>query len=88
MLFFKAGNWGDWTQFSSCTVTCNGGIETRTRSCNNPSPELPGKDCYGEGTEIRACNDSPCPTGKHEYYFSIFRLCFRKDIEIIACSQP
>ena len=37
----------------------------RTRLCDNPPPQLGGKDCTANGssaTDIRRCNEDPCPS--------------------------
>jgi hypothetical protein len=72
LTFFQDGNWGAWSLVSSCSVSCNGGTQTRTRSCDNPLPVNLGKNCYGESTETTACSESPCPVGKHQSYYCIF----------------
>ena len=48
---------GGWSAFSACSVSCAGGIQTRT--CSNPAPEYGGTNCTGDAT--RACNTFPCP---------------------------
>ena len=67
------GNWGAWSDFTECDVTCGGGSQHRTRSCNNPSSAHGGLDCLlsdGSGvrgkdeSESQACNTHECP-GKH-----------------------
>lgn len=30
------GSWSSWTEFSSCSRTCGGGVTLQTRQCNNP----------------------------------------------------
>ncbi len=87
VILFTDGNWGDWSLFSSCSVTCNEGIKTRTRSCNHQSTDPLGKGCFGENTEVRACNDSPCPIGKQNFLSAFLNVCFGEYKEIIACSQ-
>ena len=27
--------WGDWGEWDTCTVTCGGGVEKRTRGCED-----------------------------------------------------
>ncbi|XP_052790255.1 SCO-spondin-like isoform X2 [Mya arenaria] len=56
-----AGNWGEWVTWSTCSATCNGGLEHRNRSCSNPAPQFGGHDCVGNGTESKTCFLAPCP---------------------------
>uniref|UniRef100_A0A3B3Y4G4 Uncharacterized protein n=1 Tax=Poecilia mexicana TaxID=48701 RepID=A0A3B3Y4G4_9TELE len=48
----------DWTD---CSKSCGGGIQSRRRLCDSPSPEGSGSYCEGLGTEVRACNTDHCP---------------------------
>ena len=56
------GNWGVWSPYSTCSVTCGGGSQERTRLCNDPAPENGGADCEGDDTESQICGDEPCPS--------------------------
>merc|ERR1712038_805760 len=81
------GNWGSWSSFNSCSRTCGGGTQTRTRSCNNPSPAYGGASCSGcngaycpeESTDTRTCNTDACPInggwGSWSSYSSCSRTC-------------
>ena len=62
------GNWGEWSEFEQCNVTCGGGEQFRTRECEGAKHG--GKDCllsdgsgkYGvEEKERQTCNEQPCP---------------------------
>ncbi|XP_055957003.1 coadhesin-like [Patella vulgata] len=55
------GNWGSWSTFGSCTVTCGGGTQTRTRVCDSPVPANGGNTCPGSTTDNQACNSVACP---------------------------
>ena len=61
-----SGNWGIWNTWSTCSVTCGGGTQTRTRLCNNPAPANGGDSCVGDtngdnrDSAIRACNTQSC----------------------------
>lgn len=55
------GQWGSWTKWSACSVTCKGGFQRRRRSCNNPRPQYGGKGCFGVSVVTRSCNVKPCP---------------------------
>uniref|UniRef100_A0A7M5V638 Uncharacterized protein n=2 Tax=Clytia hemisphaerica TaxID=252671 RepID=A0A7M5V638_9CNID len=55
------GNWGKWGGFSSCNKRCGGGLQTRYRSCNNPTPAHGGKSCPGSHAHSQSCNTQKCP---------------------------
>ncbi|XP_056001828.1 coadhesin-like [Ostrea edulis] len=55
------GNWAAWASYGACTVTCGGGIQTRTRSCSNPAPMYLGKACAGMSSSSQTCNTHNCP---------------------------
>uniref|UniRef100_A0A4W3HUQ8 Thrombospondin 1 n=1 Tax=Callorhinchus milii TaxID=7868 RepID=A0A4W3HUQ8_CALMI len=55
------GNWGIWSPWDSCTVTCGGGIQKRTRLCNSPAPKYGGKKCVGNTRETQPCSKLKCP---------------------------
>uniref|UniRef100_A0AAX7T7C7 Peptidase M12B domain-containing protein n=1 Tax=Astatotilapia calliptera TaxID=8154 RepID=A0AAX7T7C7_ASTCA len=54
------GSWSGWSEFSSCSRTCGGGVALRTRQCNNPRPAFGGNDCEGPDIEAELCNQQPC----------------------------
>ncbi|HEY7791402.1 MAG TPA: hypothetical protein VIC33_12855 [Vicinamibacterales bacterium] len=47
---------GGWSAWSSCSVSCGGGEQTRT--CTNPQPANGGQLCSGPSTQ--ACNTQAC----------------------------
>ena len=63
LLFFSPvdGQWSEWKPWTECTRSCGGGIQTRARTCTNPSPAHGGKDCIGRGNEARPCGSDACP---------------------------
>ncbi|VDH90360.1 Hypothetical predicted protein, partial [Mytilus galloprovincialis] len=61
------GQWGQWSSWSYCTVTCGGGIQKRSRICNNPYPSGGGFDCYGDREETHACSVDSCSEWSHWY---------------------
>ena len=56
------GIWGEWTGWSICSVTCEDGIQTRTRLCDNPPRAYGGDYCPGVDTEHKNCTMIPCPS--------------------------
>lgn len=56
------GNWGSWSSYGSCSVTCGSGTQSKTRSCSNPAPAYNGAACSGSSTHSQACTKSACPS--------------------------
>ncbi|XP_032830146.2 thrombospondin-1-like [Petromyzon marinus] len=55
------GQWGPWSLWSTCSVTCAGGSRTRLRLCNNPEPKHGGRRCVGLSSDTGVCNTQDCP---------------------------
>jgi len=55
------GGWGEFSNWSVCSAKCGGGVQSRTRACDNPAPENGGAECQGEDKQERDCNTDPCP---------------------------
>ncbi|XP_078359400.1 coadhesin-like [Oculina patagonica] len=56
------GGWSPWGNWTSCSVTCEKGRQTRSRTCTNPAPQFGGKDCQGQLESARSCMDKEhCP---------------------------
>ncbi|XP_052284771.1 SCO-spondin-like isoform X2 [Dreissena polymorpha] len=57
-----AGHWSNWTNFTTCTLTCAGGTHTRNRTCIFDDPGAPHlSECFGNTTDTDACNTQSCP---------------------------
>ncbi|XP_008275963.1 A disintegrin and metalloproteinase with thrombospondin motifs 2-like [Stegastes partitus] len=54
------GNWGSWSEFGQCSRTCGGGVQFRTRDCDNPRPANGGRTCVGATYQFQMCNTSEC----------------------------
>ncbi|XP_063691535.1 SCO-spondin-like [Bolinopsis microptera] len=54
------GGWGDYGDWSTCSVECGGGTQTRTRNCDSPLPANGGAECEGDTEEIQSCNEQAC----------------------------
>ncbi|XP_052235909.1 uncharacterized protein LOC127847794 isoform X3 [Dreissena polymorpha] len=57
------GNWAAWANWSSCSVTCEDGKQTRTRTCTNPQPSNGGLNCTGPASDTKLCTKQLCPDG-------------------------
>ncbi|XP_052807325.1 A disintegrin and metalloproteinase with thrombospondin motifs gon-1-like isoform X2 [Mya arenaria] len=62
------GGWTPWTNYGTCSVTCGGGTQERSRECENPAPQGGGAACSGgdgqEQAESRDCGVDECPADK------------------------
>lgn len=47
--------WSGWSDFSTCSRTCDGGVASQLRRCHSPS------GCRGESVRYRICNMQACP---------------------------
>lgn len=54
------GGWSDFEDWSECSADCGDGVQTRSRSCNNPAPAHGGAECEGDNTESRSCYKGQC----------------------------
>ncbi|XP_034047012.1 properdin-like [Thalassophryne amazonica] len=54
------GNWGEWSEPGSCSVSCGEGLRLASRMCDNPAPKYGGRLCEGPSTRHFVCQ-SPCP---------------------------
>ena len=72
--FLVHGRWGSWGAFGACTAACGGGVQTRYRYCNKPTPAYGGKTCSGESRNIRGCNTHHCPGMKSKILHFPFPL--------------
>eukprot|EP00105_Crassostrea_gigas_P019200 XP_011437616.1 PREDICTED: coadhesin [Crassostrea gigas] len=56
------GGWSMWGPWSECSVTCDTGVVTRTRTCDSPRPLFGGRECEGSATDTRDCTaNKQCP---------------------------
>lgn len=56
------GSWATWGNWGTCTVTCGGGIQSRSRTCTNPAPQYGGANCPSFSSSTQACNTHNCPS--------------------------
>ena len=74
------GMWGDWNEYDTCSRTCGAGNQSRSRDCNNPTPDHGGLDCIGNASQTQVCNMEVCP-GKF-FYFELVDENYRFTLEL------
>ena len=62
LLFAVDGGWGSWSDWGACSVTCEEGVASRSRSCDNPVPAFNGSSCIGNATGENMCTEKNCPS--------------------------
>ena len=77
----RNGNWGSWQSWTTCSVTCGGGLRNRTRSCNNPPPDDDGQGCGGNSVEIGECFTQICPISRF-IFFSCTSDCYSVNLKL------
>ena len=55
------GGYTDWTPWTSCGKSCEGGTRVRNRFCTKPPPSNNGQPCSGASYQKENCNTQPCP---------------------------
>ena len=76
------GNWGHWENLGTCSVTCGGGVQVRTRVCNNPPPTHGGNQCPGKAMEKSPCNTCACASKYETLCTPIFGLYLNGSIKL------
>ncbi|KAM9212162.1 hemicentin-1 [Dugong dugon] len=71
------GGFSQWSAWRSCSVTCGKGIQKRSRLCNSPLPANGGKSCQGSDSEMRNCQNKPCPVDGSWSEWSSWEACTR-----------
>ena len=56
--------WKDWVNWSSCSKTCGGGTQLRSRRVM-VHEENGGVACAGDSSELQVCSTENCPQGKN-----------------------
>ena len=51
--------WGNWTDWTSCNLTCGGGKQERTRTIATNASNS-GANCTGPFEEAQDCNTNAC----------------------------
>ncbi|XP_061574256.1 A disintegrin and metalloproteinase with thrombospondin motifs 16 [Cololabis saira] len=61
------GHWSSWSSWSTCSRSCQSGVTSRERQCNNPRPVYGGKFCEGSPKLYQLCNTEACPPNTSDY---------------------
>ena len=54
------GGWSTWAPWEGCSESCGTGLQTRHRTCTNPSPSYYGQYCLGDPVEYSLCHGNSC----------------------------
>ncbi|XP_076448550.1 coadhesin-like [Babylonia areolata] len=55
------GQWSSWGPWSTCSVTCDTGSRSRSRTCDNPPAQFGGRPCSGAASDVTNCSLPSCP---------------------------
>ncbi|XP_060583932.1 A disintegrin and metalloproteinase with thrombospondin motifs adt-1-like, partial [Ruditapes philippinarum] len=55
------GVWSEWSKWGDCSVSCELGQRSRSRTCIFPDPLTTDLPCIGDDVETMACNLGTCP---------------------------
>ncbi|XP_062523722.1 coadhesin-like [Corticium candelabrum] len=69
------GGWTWWSSWSSCSSTCKGGTQSRTRQCTNPPPRFQGVSCQGVNVDTQTCAKVKCPVDGNWGKWSVWSEC-------------
>ncbi|CAH1261721.1 DMBT1 [Branchiostoma lanceolatum] len=62
------GGWSLWSEFSNCSVSCGFGLQTRSRTCDNPLPQNNGAMCEGPLSQTDSCDSGEICSGSGNIY--------------------
>ena len=82
-----AGQWSIWDAWSECSVSCDGGTQTRQRHCMDPAPENGSADCVGIAEETQPCADWNRPGKKSISLTWNLEPIRNTDTELWSCQQ-
>ncbi|XP_067680592.1 papilin-like isoform X6 [Haliotis asinina] len=60
------GMWDQWSDFSPCSRSCGGGVQSRTRGCLHKGSGK-GMGCVGPDHEYSSCSTDPCPRDSEDF---------------------
>ena len=63
--------WGTWDTWATCSKTCGGGVQVRTRKVDTHE-ENGGTACTDASTEQQNCETGACPAGNSFGLYSVY----------------
>jgi len=87
------GRWGAWTPWGPCSKSCGSGSKSRSRECNNPTPQFGGRPCHGRHLVKATCHEKPCAIHggwtRWEEWGACSKVCGGgKQVRARQCSNP
>ncbi|XP_060585916.1 A disintegrin and metalloproteinase with thrombospondin motifs adt-1-like isoform X4 [Ruditapes philippinarum] len=70
-----AGQWAQWSSWTSCDVTCGKGTHLRTRICTNLGQENDEINCTGNNSQTAECSKGSCPVDGKWAFWSSWTSC-------------
>lgn len=58
----EVSKWGPWNEWGDCSMSCDGGMRYRTRTCEESYQTMDDDQTSCEETQSERCNEMPCPT--------------------------
>ena len=83
-IFTVDGVWGSWQAWSTCSMTCGGGEQSRMRNCDDPPQSGNGTNCTGYMNATQTCNNFTCP----RKYFCVIRKSVRDTRYVYTPREP
>ena len=78
--------WREWSQWSSCSLSCATGSRSRSRDCENG--EIGDVGCEGEHGQSEDCNEQECRKFEKQFPYKShrenFRCCLLANIGVIC----
>ena len=72
--------------WSSCSKTCGGGTQTKSRLCDSPLPANGGNYCQGAASESRSCSNNRCGGGSVVIINNVSAIDYLENIQAFLVS--